>query len=319
MIKTLAIILYVLGLAGTHCYAACNAANAVDGEIQVWNGGYQVSNNGNVNIPVTAVMPTLTAKLTGSPSGTVVWTLDQEYTDGNREDGPGYGPKSQSATLDWNINASLNSHFIGGDITVTLKADAIECPFTFRIRGLNPPTNVVYTYVGTSPWYLIPQVKQESVSRQFTGGLPLHSLDNGWGLFQLTDPEPTVDQLWNWKANVDEGKSRMVGFYNDAYKWMNDPLDNGKTKDPNGIPYPGQRIQAFNTYGYHVPIVDDPYGNVTFSDSSGAQYTFEDGIAVKWYNGGKSFYSWSQDSSSTGHWHRGGIDYITAVCAKVIQ
>lgn len=318
--------LMICGLAN-RALAGCNAANAVDGEIEVWRGGIKLSNNDIVYILTTPALPTLTAKLTGSPEDVdVEWTLSQEYEHGNAPDGPDYGPETQSATEDWDINAALGSSFIGGKITVKLKDDDVECPFVFHIRGINPTASTVYEYIGTSPWYLIPMVKTESTTRQFDSGTasatdfeakcPLKSGDNGWGLFQLTLPEPTFEQLWNWKANVDEGKSRMVGFYEKADQWMNDLTDNGITENP------GQRVQAresiVNGVGVDVPIDDDTYGNVTFSDDPGAEYTFEDGVAIKLYNGGKGFYSWN-DTPSTGpeRWKRNGTDYITAVCAQV--
>ncbi len=229
-------------------YAGCNAANATNGEIEVWRGGIKLSNNDIVYIVTTPALPTLTAKLTGSPENVdVEWTLSQEYEHGNAPDGPDYGPKTQSATEDWDINAALGSSFIGGKITVTLKDDDVECPFVFHIRGINPTASTVNTYIGTSPWYLIPMVKQESATRQFDSGTasstdfeakcPLKSDDNGWGLFQLTNPEPTVDQLWNWKANLDEGKSRMVDFADDADFWMNTPLGT-PSKPEGGLRFP---------------------------------------------------------------------------------
>jgi hypothetical protein len=310
MKKTLAIILYVLGLAGNHCYAACNAANAVDGEIEVWRDGVKVSNNGIVYIYATAVLPTLTAKLTGAPSGTVVWTLDQEYTDGNREDGPGYGPKSQSATLDWNINASLNSHFIGGKITVKLKDDDIECPFVFYIRGINPSTNLVYTYIGTSPWYSIPIVKTESTTRQFaSNGCPLRSYDNGFGLYQLTDPKPTLDQLWNWKANVDGGKNKINQAISIANFWMNAPL--GSPSKPEG----GQRVQSFTDLGYTLPVTDELVGGITFKD--GTSKPIEDAVAIKIFNSASTHYCyWSRISKVWGfsRLNARGENYVAKVC-----
>ena len=328
-------------------FAACNTANAKNGEIEVFVNKKKIKDDDIVYISAIPAMPTMKVKLTGSPSGLVTWTLSQEFIRGARKDGPSYIEKDVPATEEWNINKNkkIGNHFFGGKITIEVKdSEDNKCSFTFHIRGKNPSESTVENYIGTSPWYAIPIAKHESNKPQqrryycqfnnpekwkpsitsLKGGCPNMGDDGngktyGWGIFQLTNPKPSIDQLWNWKANVDAGKKRMEFFKAKANKWMNDEKDNGITKNPKTKkPYPGQRVQAYKMYNHRVPIDDDTYGNVTFSDSGRpGTHTFEEGIAIKWFNGGKAFYSWIKDSETEGHWHRNGTDYITDVCAEV--
>lgn len=103
------------------------------------------------------------------------------------------------------------------------------------------------------------------------------------------DPPPNNEVLWNWKANIDEGKSIIADYSNKADRWMNDPTWHGFPCSN----LPGQRVQA-KTWngGMAVPVPDEPVGNVTFKD--GTSKPIEHAVAIKLYNGAtRNYCSWS--------------------------
>jgi len=51
-------------------------------------------------------------------------------------------------------------------------------------------------------------VRWESAFQQFSGSNPNFGAPHGYGMMML-DPPPGPQQIWNWHANIDEGKSRL--------------------------------------------------------------------------------------------------------------
>src|SRR5262249_28272003 len=43
---------------------------------------------------------------------------------------------------------------------------------------------------------------------------------NGWGIMQLTVPNASIQQLWNWKANVDGGNALLATCQTEASNWI---------------------------------------------------------------------------------------------------
>lgn len=254
--------------------AGCNAANANNGTLEVRKNSQLLTANQIIYITSAPAMPTLTAKLTGSPSGTLNWTLSQEFIRGNLSNDPDYTKANASATATWNINSSIGTHFFGGKITVSLEDPAGEtCEFVFHIRGTNPAENTVKTYIGTSPWYAIPIAKQESNFLQFnTGQASINNLiracpnkgpGNDWGIFQLNNPAPSNTQVWNWKANVDRGKTLLTSKAGIAQAYF----------DAVARTYPNQ---------YEAPPTHTPSGcSTTMSALDAATIQLYNGAAVK--------------------------------------
>ncbi len=311
--------------------AGCNAANANNGSLEVRATGQLLFANQLVYIAGTPTMPTLAAKLTGSPSGTLIWTFDQEFVRGSRNDGPSY-TETLSATETWNINGSVDDEFFGGKITIQLEDDDGKiCSFTFHIRGTNPSESTVENYIGTSPWYAIPIAKHESDKPsqgryycQFNnpanwtpsasglmGACPNKSSDDiGWGIFQLSVPAPSITELWSWEANVDGGKSKINQAISTADFWMNAPL--GALNKPEG----GQRVQSLTDLGYILPVPDETVGGVTFKD--GTSKPIEDAVAIKIFNSASTHYCyWSRTSKAWGfsRLNAQGFNYVERICA----
>ena len=276
--------------------------------IELKEGANVVNENSYVYINATPQMPQLTALLkpTGL-SGDAKWRLHIEYKRNPRNDDEYYpGPtasswKTLSAGATWNIASEFGTDFRGGKATLYCEYQGVEFEQVFHIRGISPYEYAVEDEIGATPWYAIPIAKWESdrpsqgiYYAQFNEigvfgpnpdnymACPNFGGPNGWGIMQL-DPPPSDETLWNWKQNIADGKVRLDAFYAEAYRWMNDEYNNGRT----GLP--GQRVQArlssVNGVGQDVPINDLTYGNITFSDDPSSIYTFEQAIAISSYNG----------------------------------
>jgi hypothetical protein len=107
--------------------------------------------------------------------------------------------------------------------------NANEGDVSIQILGTNPIKGAVHDYVdgffAPPNWpsdtsYDFHTIIRKIISDetggqviQFDGGVPLWSQDTfrGAGLMQLTNPHPTLDQIWNWKTNVTFGVGLLVG------------------------------------------------------------------------------------------------------------
>jgi hypothetical protein len=279
--------------------AACNAADAEKGEIKVEVNGVEIEPDELVYISAVPEMPIMKASLTGAISGNLQWSLLHEFKKEKQDVSGVYLSGKLPAASVWDVNDTFKTDFFGGKITVELRDDEAErCDFVFYIRGKNPSETAVEEYIGESPWYAINIAKHESNKNQqgryycqfnnpetwepskdsLTGACPNFGSPDGWGLMQV-DPPQSDDELWNWKLNVDEGKSRMSVHAAIADDWMNIPVGENVTKYPAG----GQRVQSYNDLGYVRPVPEKTYGDVTFKD--GTSITIEDAVAIKQYQG----------------------------------
>lgn len=111
-------------------------------------------------------------------------------------------------------------------VDVRVGTDTLTAQSTgLTIVGTNPTPAAIKTKanaIGANKVRFRKQMRQESTLHQFTtAGWPHYSGDNlgGVGLCQITNPPPTQDQTWDWKANVDAGwslyreKERIAGRY----------------------------------------------------------------------------------------------------------
>ncbi|MFT4247479.1 MAG: hypothetical protein QM581_05480 [Pseudomonas sp.] len=117
--------------------------------------------------------------------------------------------KFESNDKKW--TADLGGKVIGGKLTVEVKVGSDIFKRSVVIKAKNPEEQKVIELLGT-----IDDVKgfekiidKESSFKQFIAadGEPVLSFDGGYGLTQMTNPEPTYEQAWNWKENVKGGSS----------------------------------------------------------------------------------------------------------------
>ena len=114
--------------------------------------------------------------------------------------------------------ASINFPRVrGGQLTIAVSVNLPVQTFStqtneLHIRGVNPPVDEVSAACGNG--IVQKMVMHESGYRQFNaprdGGVsecPLFSGDRmgGVGLFQITNPPPTPEDHWDWRANINHG------------------------------------------------------------------------------------------------------------------
>jgi len=198
-------------------------------KVELKDGNIIVNEDDLVYISATPARPQLKAKLQPDAlDGNVDWKLAVEFKRPNRNDEDTL-TKTVAANSEWNIAQNFGTHFYGGKATITATYQGIECNRVFHIRGTNPSENIAETEIGNNPFYAKAIARHESGTQnnrtylQFNevGSLgpdyltnlkqtPNRSWDNnGWGIYQLTKPVPSQDQVWSWKANVAGGKTLM--------------------------------------------------------------------------------------------------------------
>jgi hypothetical protein len=149
--------------------------------------------------------------------------------------------------------------FFGGDVFLQITAKnnngniiGFKQQNSGRILGKNPFLQDVLNYITSNEFKAI--VKHEAKSKQFNEtyinkynekGYPIYGPPNGYGLAQIDNPPPLEMDLWNWKSNLNRGKSIYDDKKIDAYNFME--------KHPNT--YTEEMLlkcafQKYNMYGY---------------------------------------------------------------------
>lgn len=106
----------------------------------------------------------------------------------------------------WDAKEAVTN--FGGTLTVQAKVKTDAASVTVLIRGANPTSAEVTTYLATKPNSagFDKILQHESKFKHFNASNePVKSFDNGYGMCQLTTPTPTFEQVWNWKLNIDGG------------------------------------------------------------------------------------------------------------------
>lgn len=273
-------------------------------------------------ITANCAMPEMKARLTPALPGEVDYTLTIHFRTGNRDEVSTYSGRVKADTA-WHITGAMGSDFRGGHAMLTCRYRGLEERAAFAIRGLNPAKEDAGRFIGSiSPlWYApcvaihesgsaaAPVMKQFNESEHLRqGGIgiqytPNASRDGGFGIYQLTNPKPTEQQLWNWKANCAEGARQLEAAQTYADRWMEK-----------------QRRQMLDE-GFSVPVPPVSYGAVTFAEGTGRR--IEHAVALKRYNGASSgnFCVWD---NMTKQWkfnpkNNIGINYVERVSSEVKQ
>jgi hypothetical protein len=222
-------------------------SNAAFGDVTV-TSTYQITDGASVVHPISAepVMPdlTVTAPVVGTADDANLvrrFRLDVTYDDGHRHD----TIQIPSGAL-WDVVAGptwtpdFGGAFYGGDLSVFVEADldtggtlSWSSPLgAMSVLGLNPAKEVVRNRLDNMA-NLTVVFHRESRFTQFKTGTgignafvvgahpPLRGVDPGgtvgYGIGQLTtDPIPEPEELWNWLANVDFARGKLLGLRQDA-------------------------------------------------------------------------------------------------------
>jgi hypothetical protein len=305
-----------------------------------------LSQNQCVYIDKTPHSPILTAQVLnsdGSPaSGTASYTLtgvfDQSfpgptYASGNLSDiivvpepwggvigPPALVPAGQVSPVPWQL-------FGGGQATVNWTYNGTAgSAFNFCVLGMNPDLAQVQPAAQAVPYWFAPNIGVhetnlsqfcDGTSRTNVGGycnssntgMPDYGPPGGYGIFQF-DPPPSLNEIWNWTANVayDQtflyGKAGPVANTNDstvAYPFwirqVNQWVAYNASQTAQGLPAVGPPPdQSYFVGQQYYPIGPPPPGSVptcrftlspapapnyTAPTSGGGVYWFGDAIAMK--------------------------------------
>ncbi len=179
-------------------------------------------------ISADAVMPTIT--VTATLSGVVVdprsppvytWNATLTFNGSVTPHGAGRTTAHRAIVPQIGLRNTFTIPFAevrGGVLAVSVSVRVGATTLTAQSTGLtlvgtNPTPASIKSKanaIGANKVRFRKQMRQESSLHQFTtAGWPHYSGDNlgGVGLCQITNPPPTADQTWNWKANVDAGWS----------------------------------------------------------------------------------------------------------------
>ena len=204
------------------------------------------------------------------------WELKSSY-------GGRYGGSVSGSTSSRNWRPDWGGQLFGGYLKVKVSTvvnyKKLTATRTFAIYGKNPDAGQLRPHMG-GPWFFAKLVRAESSCLQFYpsgGGLP-RSDGQGYGLTQLTNPAPEHAQVWNWTANLNEGKSRLEGLSSQAESWWK------LQKDQWGEYNMDRRDRSVSQAS---PPADRHHGSVTFGYQGAGKRPLSDGIWIKMYNGAK--------------------------------
>lgn len=156
-----------------------------------------------VQIPSSAVL-----------NGSVVASGYIEYSENGRSDrSPTVTTTSQTTgyTLDFGRTAQGGWIRVHLEVPIRFRNGVTRVDkFDFSGRITGPwgavPKNIIKNAIGDIPLQVI--CYKESRFRQFDENCaPLFGPPNGFGAMQLDTPRPSVEQLWNWRANIEGGRN----------------------------------------------------------------------------------------------------------------
>ena len=161
----------------------------------------------------------------------VSWQLQIAYARDNHDDTalfPPEGPAIFPPGTWFDFYDFLGDTILGGTATVFCYPPSSSTPFSrvFYIRGTNPSSTDVEDLFADEPWYALGILRHEcgyhGTYLQFneSGTLgpaptdvkwcPNWGAPHGWGLMQLDNPPATAVQLWDWRANIEAGLTRIA-------------------------------------------------------------------------------------------------------------
>ncbi|MEK7775366.1 MAG: hypothetical protein AAB305_05730 [Candidatus Zixiibacteriota bacterium] len=281
-----------LGIIITSGVASCPSANNFN--IVVDSAGSNVAEGSCVYINSSPAMPQLTARTIPAMTYPIDWSLIVRYYRSGRSDDTIITVTGLPGNVPWNIYNSYGPELFGGEATIRAEIPSLQCgkDFHFSIRAKNPNQFTVESTIDQLSgyvWYCNPVARHESDSAsqlryysqfnevgssacdatgvRYTPNAS-NTSDGGFGIFQLTkfgNPgrTPNMNELWNWRANVQSG-----------IDWLSvlQGVANTKMQEHRGAAGTGN------------PVPDHQVTNiVTFSDATGRP--IEDAVAIKRYNG----------------------------------
>ncbi|CAF1549586.1 unnamed protein product [Adineta ricciae] len=214
--------------------------------VKLSSEGRIVTNGATLYITDEAIMPSLVASSCEPVTWEVLFSYQAAFPGALSFSKKVTGQSSDSTSYD--IIGSLQNETIGGIVTAKwiVVSTKTSGEIKFNILGTQPAKRTIMTYIDSrsSFWYAKNIAAQESSGgQQFSiDRYPLFSSahDNGYGIYQITNPTPTYNEVWNWKANVDAGIRIINQKTTAAISWM-----------------ANQRQQAKQETGREQPVDDE--------------------------------------------------------------
>ncbi|SDX45809.1 hypothetical protein SAMN05444064_1222 [Pseudomonas syringae] len=147
--------------------------------------------------------------------------------------------------------ADFSGKVLGGKLTVTVTVGKTTLVRTVFIDGQNPTRERVADYVATfedmSGFEKL--LEQKTNSKHFIDfdGKPIVAFDKGFGITQMTNPAPSYEQAWNWKANIVAGSSIYKDKVRAARKYLGQA---GRTYTNDQLQH--EVFSRWNGGSYHV-------------------------------------------------------------------
>jgi hypothetical protein len=142
----------------------------------------------------------------------------------------------------------------GGSLTIVATANGQSATATIKVTGINPISDQLSQFLATQPngAGFAKILQHESACHNFgSTGEPIVSFDHGYGMCQLTTPQPTFVQAWNWKSNVLGGLALFAAKYAVATAYLQ---QGGRTCSDNQLLY--ESVSLWNGGHYHVWSAD---------------------------------------------------------------
>ena len=102
--------------------------------------------------------------------------------------------------------AEFSGEVLGGRLTVGVTNGRESIKRTVIIKGVNPSKEAVAQYVAEMEDMegFEKLLEQETNTKHFINldGEPIAAFDKGYGITQMTNPAPSYEQVWSWKANI---------------------------------------------------------------------------------------------------------------------
>lgn len=120
--------------------------------------------------------------------------------------------------------AEFSGRALGGKLTVKVIIGQKTLVRTVVIKGQNPTAEGVATYISTleDMTGFEKLLEQETNCKHFIDydDEPIVAFDKGYGITQITNPAPSYEQTWSWKANILAGSSIYKDKVQAAKKYL---------------------------------------------------------------------------------------------------
>ncbi|PNB70918.1 hypothetical protein C1X64_27580 [Pseudomonas sp. GW456-E7] len=291
--------------------------------------------NAVFNITQDAMLPIIDFEFRTQAAGDYKWSWTIEWSakvSGLRERARSgnalqtFSASGAFVSRDSKWTAEFSGQVLGGTLTVKVNVNGKTLTRTVTIKGKNPTSESIATYVTSLDDMagFEKLLEQETNCKHFIDfdGQPIVAFDKGYGVTQMTNPAPTYEQAWNWKANIQAGSSVYRDKVRIAKKYLGQA---GRSYTDNQLRH--EVFSRWNGGSYHTwdtalgtwvrknnILCDSNTGNIGWStDKESNQGKTEAELRER----DKDTYSQGKDGQSNDHpWKYSGVCYADHVLGQ---